>query len=169
MKRTLLLLILSLDAFAAGRELAPGVYGPSALNASNPLVAFAGGKFLTVWREYVGGRTRIAGAYSDARGQRISRRSFVVLSQDHPVKLVGTGDSFALFTESLGHLALVNIDGNGHATGSRSLGIQRRGSFDAAWNSASRWAPCASLSRATRLRRKSTRPCKSSRLECVQF
>ena len=70
MKRTLLLLILSLHAFAAGRELAPGVYGPSALTASNPLVAFAGGTFLTVWREYVGGHTRIAGAFSDAHGHR---------------------------------------------------------------------------------------------------
>lgn len=61
-------LLVTVNALAAGRELAPRPLIPARGFADNMSVASAGGKFLTVWQRSVGNDTAIVGALSDAGG-----------------------------------------------------------------------------------------------------
>src|SRR5215210_1700190 len=102
MTRPLLALALSLASFAAsltasavGREIATPPLGPTAYAAMQPATAFAGSRFLTVWREDMGDIGHyLKASFSDAGGRRVSPVSFTLLPQEFLaewLQLVGAG------------------------------------------------------------------------------
>jgi hypothetical protein len=142
MKKTilpLLLLLLTANAFAAGRELAPRGGSPTSYFVSTPQVAFAGERFLTVWIEDMGHIGRhVRGAFSDASGRRVTPAAFTILQPfggNTLLQLVGTGDSYALFwKDALDNTLMTDIDANGHATRTITLAVPRYIQLEAAWN-----------------------------------
>lgn len=95
----LALVLVAPATLAAGRDLAPRPFGPSAYSPQAPLVAHAGGKYLTVWLESLDrAGWRYLGAFSDSAGKRLSPTAFVVIPYGiaGPGQL-GTGESFTLF------------------------------------------------------------------------
>ncbi|MEA2464269.1 MAG: hypothetical protein QOJ98_2016, partial [Acidobacteriota bacterium] len=141
--RNLLLLLFSLttlSAGAAGRELAPRTIAPTPYAKAEAHTAFAGGRFLTVWREDMGylGK-QIMGAFSDANGRRISPRSFPLalpeLRDSWAMQLVAMGDSFALFRggPELGAV-MAEIDREGNVTAVRTVDLPHRTPARFAWN-----------------------------------
>lgn len=141
----LLLLLLSFvtDLRAAGRELGPRGGGPSAYNVRKPLTAFAGGRFLTVWEVPMGPiGTPLMGAFSDASGRRISDVAFPVSTvTPSPRQLVGTGDSFAMFTST----QLIDVDLEGRITTRRAHALAPFIDMTVEWNGsrflAALWRP----------------------------
>lgn len=121
-------------AQAAGRELAPRDYGPTPYRTVKPLIAHAGGKFLTVWIEHRGLLgTHVAGALSDAAGRPLGP-SFTIMRDAPPwMDVVSTGDAFVLFHDRNLELEMIGIDLDGRITGSRSIPIPFQIS-SVAWN-----------------------------------
>ena len=119
-----LLLILAPIALAAGRELAPRPLGPPAYSQHTPLVAYAGGRYLTVWIEALDrAGYRYLGAFSDADGKRISPAAFVVVPNviAGASQLIGTGNSFALFIPLENAVQMLDIDLTGQVTATRLI------------------------------------------------
>ncbi len=131
-------ILLAPAAFATGRDLAPRPLGPSAYSQQTPLVAYAGGKYLTVWLENLErAGWRYLGAFSNRDGDRLSPSAFVVIpgSIVGPGTLLGTGDSFALFFPLEDGVQMFDIDLAGQVTGSRIIPIENaRYDPAVAWN-----------------------------------
>ncbi|MGZ5441020.1 MAG: hypothetical protein ACXW5U_14660 [Thermoanaerobaculia bacterium] len=132
------LLLLAPVTLAAGRDLAPRPFGPSAYSPQAPLVASAGGKYLTVWLESLDrAGWRYLGAFSDSAGKRLSPTAFVVIPYGiaGPGQLIGTGDSFALFFSHEDGLQMIDIDLEGRMTGTRIVATRGdRSNPSVAWN-----------------------------------
>ncbi len=132
--------LLALNAFAAGRELAPRGAAPTSYLVTQPLVAFAGEHFLTVWTEDMGDvGMHLMGAFSDASGRRITPLAFPVARSfvGRPLQLVGTGDAYALFwKDSLGITHLTDIDLAGRVTRATELALPQQIDLRVAWNGA---------------------------------
>lgn len=133
--RTLALVLLSLLSFAdigaAGRELGPRGGGPTSYGVRQPVTGYAGGRFLTIWREHMGSiGAPLMAALSDAEGRRLSPTSFPIAIPGEPAYIAGMGDGFAVF--SRGHLTEVDLDG--HVTRTRAIALSPFQSMRAAWN-----------------------------------
>ncbi|HEX6100636.1 MAG TPA: hypothetical protein VF432_30245 [Thermoanaerobaculia bacterium] len=130
--------LLAASAFAAGRELAPRPLGPSPYAQQTPQVAYAGGKYLTVWLEPMeAAGWRYLGAFTDRQGNRLSPSAFVVVPNPGagPAQLLGTGNSFALFFPVETGILMLDIDLAGHVTGTRTIEIEDfRYDPSVAWN-----------------------------------
>jgi hypothetical protein len=125
-KLVLVLALLASNAFAAGRKLAEPPLGPSSYGPYQPLVAYAGGRYLTVWVESLDSAGyRILGAYSDSEGNRLSPSAFFIAGDvvALPVQLLGTGNAFALFLAFADSTQMIDIDLAGHVTGTRTIAI----------------------------------------------
>lgn len=142
--RLLPLLALTLAAFsiaAAGRPLAPRPLVPTPYATLPPVSAYAGGRFLTVWREAMGTiGTPLMGAFSDASGQKISPRSFALdippVHDGVSYRLLGMGDSFTLFwrIEGSGVTNMVDVDLEGRVTNRRTVALPDYIDSAFAWN-----------------------------------
>ncbi|HEY0159552.1 MAG TPA: fibronectin type III domain-containing protein [Thermoanaerobaculia bacterium] len=141
--RLLAVLVLTFStvaAAAAGRPLAPRTLAPTTYYAFNPVTAYAGGRFLTIWRESMGFvGAPIRAVFSDASGAKISERSFPLdlppVSDPFSYQLVGMGDSFTIFwldDERRTHMA--DIDLEGRVTNRRAVALPDHISATIAWN-----------------------------------
>jgi hypothetical protein len=130
--------LVATSAFAAGRELAPRPLGPSPYAQQTPHVAYAGGKYLTVWLEPMeAAGWRYLGAFTDRAGHRLSPSAFVVLPNPGagPAQLLGTGNSFALFFPIDTGVLMLDVDLAGHVTGTRTIEVENfRYDPSVAWN-----------------------------------
>lgn len=131
-----LLVFLTLTAppvAAAGRELGPSAIEPALPNVRALDIAFAGGRFLTVWSTH----GAIMGELSDARGAIVSETSFVIVPavEASSIALVATGDSFALFWSDVSRvLHMTDVDLSGRLTLTRTLALPRSISLHAAYD-----------------------------------
>lgn len=142
--RALLLLVLSLTSLslaAAGRELAPPFLAPGRYVTIAPQVAFAGGRFLTVWQEdmdHLG--SPIMGAFSDVTGRRSSARAYPLalpaITGPHSMRLIPSGDSFTLFwTDAVrGTTLMAHIDLEGRVTSTHTVALPGHFLGSYAWN-----------------------------------
>lgn len=134
----LLSLLISTHAFAVGRDLAPRGAAPTSYQTSDPHVAFAGERFLTVWTEDMSRiGTHLMGAFSDASGQQVTAVAFPIVRsfQGRALQLVGTGDSYALFWKDiLDRTYLSDIDLNGQITRTTTLTLPQHIHLRVAWN-----------------------------------
>jgi len=141
-RRPLLLLLAvltTLSAGAAGRELAPRVLAPTTYRTGNPYTAFAGERFLTVWREDMGTLGfPLMGAFSDASGRRLSPKSFPLavppISIVYSMQLLGIGDQYVLFwhEETRGQMAYIDLEGR--VTARYDLPVRPNTGATYAWN-----------------------------------
>lgn len=125
MSRQLLAIFLLLFAFsAAATELEPKFLGPTAGNVSYVSSAYAGGKFLTVWRQLFMPSTGIWGAFSDASGKPLGP-SFAIVPSTNALhlNLFPRGDGFVLVWDDANRSSqLCQIDRNGGVTGQTVIG-----------------------------------------------
>lgn len=125
MSRYLLAIFLLLFAFSAvATELEPKVIGPTAGNVSFVSSAYAGGKFLTVWRQLFMPTTGIWGAFSDASGKPLGASFAIVpLTNARYLNLFPRGDGFVLVWDDANRSSqLCQIDSNGGVTGQTTIG-----------------------------------------------
>ena len=126
------------STFAAGRELAPRGSAPTTYNVSNPLVAHAGDRFLTVWPEHMWNLgVHLMGTFSDASGQRITTVAFPVMKDfgGRPLQLIGTGDSYAFFWKDRSDdTLLTDIDLDGRVTRTTAIALPRSVQVSVGWN-----------------------------------
>jgi hypothetical protein len=125
MPRQLLAIFLLLFAFsAAATELEPKVLGPTAGNVSFVSSAYAGGKFLTVWRQLFMPTTGIWGAFSDASGKPLGPSFPIVpLTNAQYLNLFARGDGFVLVWDDANRSSqLCQIDGSGKVTAQTTIG-----------------------------------------------
>jgi hypothetical protein len=125
------------SAVAAGRELGPRGGGPTSYGAREPLTAFAGGRFLTVWNESMGWiGYPLMGTLSDGTGKRVSPIAFPIEgAHGNPVQIVGVGDGFAMFELASGHQShLTRLDLEGRVTSTRPLALRSFVNLRVAWN-----------------------------------
>lgn len=136
MRRTIAaLLFVALSAFGAGRELSPSSAGPTANSTGPATTVFSRGRFLTIWREAMGGiGTPVMGILHDERGQRISSRAIPLLPSVGWVHLVEGGDAFALFWSDLNGSYLTDVDRNGNVRGTTTLDVYVGPYARIAWN-----------------------------------
>lgn len=136
----LALVFASLSLTAAGTPLAPHTLAPTTNYAFRPLSAYAGGRFLTIWRESMGFiGAPIMGAFSDATGARLSPRSFPLdippVAHSFAYHLVGTGDSFTLvWKDGDGRTWLADVDLEGQVTNRRTVALPDSIDTRIAWN-----------------------------------
>lgn len=118
--RLLIAFALSLVFTAESRAatmLEPAAPGPTAGNISETAVAFAGGKFLTVWRQMYMPRVGIWGAFSDASGKPLTAFPIVPQTNASFISLFPSGDSFLMqWSEHYGRSYICRIDGSGRIT-----------------------------------------------------
>ena len=125
MPRHLLAIFLLLFAFsAAASELEPRILGPTAGNVSFVSSAYAGGKFLTVWRQLFMPTTGIWGAFSDATGKPLGPSFPIVpLTNAQYLNLFPREDGFVLVWDDANRSSqLCQIDSNGKVTGQTTIG-----------------------------------------------
>ncbi|MEA2464270.1 MAG: hypothetical protein QOJ98_2017 [Acidobacteriota bacterium] len=141
--RAILLLLLSLTSLslgAAGRELAQPFPAPTSYVTTAPQVAFAGGRFLTVWREdmgYLG--SPVMGAFSDGTGRRTSAQAFPlalpVITSPHSMRLIASGGSFTLFwRDNVQGTLMAHIDLQGRVTSIHTVALPGHFLAAYAWN-----------------------------------
>jgi hypothetical protein len=134
-KRVALLLFVTMSAFGAGRELAPPRIGATPNYTSEATTAYANGRFLTVWQEVMGEfGIPLMGILHDGKGQRITPRAFPILESAVWVKLVGAGNSFALFWSDRTHSYLTDIDRNGRVLQTTPIDVPITMNTEIAWN-----------------------------------
>jgi hypothetical protein len=125
MHRHLLAVVIVLSVFSASAtELEPRTIGPTAGNVSFVSSAFAGGKFLTVWRQLFMPTTGIWGAFSDAAGKPLGP-SFAIIPSTNAqnLNLFPNGSGFILVWDDANRSSqLCHIDGNGTATAQTTIG-----------------------------------------------
>jgi hypothetical protein len=125
MRRTLVaILILLIACSAAATELEPRTIGPTAGNVSFVSSAYAGGKFLTVWRQLFMPSVGIWGAFSDASGKPLGSSFAIVPSTNAQyLNLFPNGDGFVLVWDDANRSSqLCHIDSDGHVTGQTTIG-----------------------------------------------
>src|SRR5688572_2384110 len=133
----LLLVLLSMPAMAAGRELAPRGGGQTSYHVTGPQVAFAGDRFLTVWSEPMNNiGTYLMGVFSNRSGRRIEDLAFPIMRMaGRPLQLVSTGDAYALFwVGPANETHLTDIDVNGRMIRTRTLALPPFVTMRAGWN-----------------------------------
>ncbi|HYK03378.1 MAG TPA: fibronectin type III domain-containing protein [Thermoanaerobaculia bacterium] len=141
--RALLLLLLSLTSLslgAAGRELAQPFPAPTSYVTIAPQVAFAGGRFLTVWHEdmgYLG--SPVMGAFSDVTGRGGSAQAFAlalpVMTNPHSMRLIPSGDSYTLFwRDNVQGTLMAHIDLQGRVTSIHAVALPGHFLAAYAWN-----------------------------------
>jgi hypothetical protein len=141
--RPLFLLLLSLTSLslgAAGRELAQPLPAPTSYVTIAPQVAFAGGRFLTVWREdmgYLG--SPVMGTFSDASGRSRSARAFPlalpVITNPHSMRLIASGESFTLFwLDNVQGTLMAHLDLQGRVTSIHTVALPGHFLGAYAWN-----------------------------------
>jgi hypothetical protein len=126
MRRHLLAIFLLLCALsAAATELEPKILGPTAGNVSFVSSAYAGGKFLTVWRQLFMPSVGIWGAFSDANGKPLgSAFPIVAATNALYLNLFARGDGYVLVWDDANRSSqLCQIDGNGSASGQTTIGL----------------------------------------------
>jgi hypothetical protein len=125
MPRQLLAIFLLLFAFsAAATELEPEIPGPTAGNVSFVSSAYAGGKFLTVWRQLFMPHVGIWGAFSDASGKPLGP-SFAIVSSTNAQypNLFPRGDGFVMVWDDANRSSqLCQIGKDGNVTGQTTIG-----------------------------------------------
>jgi hypothetical protein len=125
MPRHLIAIFLLLFALsAAATELEPKTIGPTAGNVSFVSSAYAGGKFLTVWRQLFMPYVGIWGAFSDASGKPLGP-SFPIIPSTNAqyLNLFPNGDGFVLVWQEANRSSqLCRIDTNGQVTGQKTIG-----------------------------------------------
>jgi|GEM_PF-3139498 len=125
MPRHFLAIFLVLFAFsAAASELEPRTLGPTAGNVSFVSSAYAGGKFLTVWRQLFMPTTGIWGAFSDATGKPLGPSFPIVpLTNAQYLNLFPRGEGFVLVWDDANRSSqLCQIDSNGKISGQTTIG-----------------------------------------------
>jgi hypothetical protein len=125
MRRCLLAIFILLLAFSvAASELEPKTIGPTAGNVSFVSTAYAGGKFLTVWRQLFMPSVGIWGAFSDGSGKPLAPSFAIVPSTNAQyLNVFPRGDGFVLVWDDANRSSqLCQIDGNGRATGQTTIG-----------------------------------------------
>ena len=125
MPRHLLAIFLLLFAFSASAsELEPKTIGPTAGNVSFVSSAYAGGKFLTVWRQLFMPAVGIWGAFSDASGKPLGPSFAIVPSTNAQyLNLFARGNGFVLVWDEANRSSqLCQIDSNGRVTGQTTIG-----------------------------------------------
>ncbi|HEV7425597.1 MAG TPA: hypothetical protein VGQ46_04465 [Thermoanaerobaculia bacterium] len=125
MPRHLLAICLLLFACsAAATELEPKMLGPTAGNVSFVSSAYAGGKFLTVWRQLFMPATGIWGAFSDSGGKPLGASFPIVPSTNAQyLNLFPRDDGFVLVWDEANRSSqLCQIDSAGRATGQTTIG-----------------------------------------------
>ena len=136
----LLLVLLSMPAMAAGRELAPRGGGQTSYSINgNPHTAFAGDRFLTVWREPMGHiGTYVMGAFSDRTGRTINDLAFPIMRMNGELQqFVPAGNGYALFwndPEGRGHLTDIDLNGKVVRTRALTFTFSLFRGLRAAWN-----------------------------------
>jgi hypothetical protein len=119
-----LLVLLCFVPSAAATELESKTIGPTAGNVSFVSSAFAGGKFLSVWRQLFMPNVGIWGALSDADGKPLGP-SFPIIPSTNAqwLNLFANGDGFVLVWDDADRSSqLCQIDGNGSATAQTAIG-----------------------------------------------
>ena len=121
MPRYLAIVILLFACTAAATELEPKTIGPTAGNVSFVSTAYAGGKFLTVWRQLFMPTVGIWGAFSDANGKPLGPSFAIVPSTNAQyLNLFPRGDGFVLVWDDANRSSqLCQIDSSGRVTGRR--------------------------------------------------
>jgi hypothetical protein len=141
--RTFLLLLLSLTSLslgAAGRELAAPFPAPTSYVTTGPQVAFAAGRFLTVWQEDMGHLgAPIMAAFSGVTGHRTSAQAFPLelpaTASAYGMRLISTGDSFTLFwRDNLQGMLMAHIDLQGRVISIHTVPIPGHVPSAYAWN-----------------------------------
>src|SRR5947209_3937593 len=125
MQRHLLAIFLLIFALSvAASELEPKTIGPTAGNVSFVSTAYAGGKFLTVWRQLFMPSVGIWGAFSDSNGKPLAPSFAIVPSTNAQyLNLFPRGDGFVLVWNDANRSSqLCQIDSNGRATGQTTIG-----------------------------------------------
>jgi hypothetical protein len=133
-----ILLLLSTSTFAAGRPIAPRGSAPTSYLVSEPLVAFAGERFLTVWTENMGNiGVHVMGTLRDATGRPTAPIAFPILESfdGTVIQLVGAGDSYALFWRNdAGDTFLTDVALDGIVLRTTPLALPRNIAIHAGWN-----------------------------------
>jgi hypothetical protein len=125
MPRPLLAIFLLLFSFSvAASEFEPRILGPTAGNVSFVSSAYAGGKFLTVWRQLFMPTTGIWGAFSDATGKPLGPSFPIVpLTNAQYLNLFPRGDGFVVVWDDANRSSqLCQIDSNGTISGQTTIG-----------------------------------------------
>jgi hypothetical protein len=123
--RHLLAIFLLLFAFsAAATELEPKTIGPTAGNVSFVSTAYAGGKFLTVWRQLFMPYAGIWGAFSDGSGKPLGASFPIVPSTNAQyLNLFARGDGFVLMWDDANRSSqLCQVDNSGRVTAQTTIG-----------------------------------------------
>jgi hypothetical protein len=121
LRRLTIILALATAALAQRPDIAPRPIVPIPYAVPTAAVAFAGGRFLTVWSHERPGQSDLVGAFSDAEGKRISPAAFLILpnagsgSVPFPaVQMIGMDDGYALFwidVSETRHLMEIDLEG----------------------------------------------------------
>ncbi len=108
----------------AASELEPETIGPTAGNVSFVSTAYAGGKFLTVWRQLFMPTVGIWGAFSDAAGKPLGPSFPIVsLTNAQNLNLFPRGDGFVLVWDDANRSSqLIQIDSTGRTSGLTTIG-----------------------------------------------
>jgi len=125
MRRHLLAVVIVLSAFSvSATELEPRTLGPTAGNVSFVSSAYAGGRFLTVWRQLFMPATGIWGAFSDSGGKPLGPSFAIVPSTNAQyLNLFPNSDGFVLVWDDANRSSqLCQIDGNGKVTAQTTIG-----------------------------------------------
>ncbi|HEX2059681.1 MAG TPA: fibronectin type III domain-containing protein [Thermoanaerobaculia bacterium] len=134
----LLLSLFSSAAFAAGIELvAPRAIAPTAYWTMLPRTAFAGDRFLTVWREQMETLgTHVKGAIADASGAPVTPFAVTIAKYTMVewLDVVGTGDSFAVFWRERNLTYMADVDRDGRVTRTRTIDVPVHIAGKVAWN-----------------------------------
>ncbi|HEX6100637.1 MAG TPA: hypothetical protein VF432_30250 [Thermoanaerobaculia bacterium] len=132
-------LVLVPHTLAAGRELAPRPLIPRSDFVLNLDVAWAGGRFLTVWEARDGPDRALYGVLSDANGHRVSPAAFLIaetsLAGELTLDVVGTNDSFAVFwNDDARAVHMTDVAPDGTILGTRTLALPSARHVVAEWS-----------------------------------
>jgi hypothetical protein len=122
--RAVLLSFLVLPLFAAGHDITPPTYAPSAYQQSAPVVATNGETFLSLWTlTAMDAGPYVFGSLADAAGNVLTPISFLVAPHSSVIQVFSSGkDYVALLTDVGGSYRVARIDAHGHLISLSSAG-----------------------------------------------
>jgi hypothetical protein len=111
----ILAVFLSLPLLAAGHDITPPTYAPSAYSSTLPVVATNGDTFLTLWTQFASDAgPYVLGSLADASGNVITPVAFVVAPQTKVVQVFADGKNYvALLVDTKSSLHVARIDSSG--------------------------------------------------------
>lgn len=122
---------------AAGRPLAPPQIAETSYPAFEPATAFAGDRFLTIWKESMGLLDHhVRGAFSDAAGRRLSEKSFVIELPVRPalwLAFFGVGDRYILFHTNQISTSMTELDRDGRVVAHRAVDLPPHHALKIVW------------------------------------